>query len=469
MIGKKLHRDMAEVNVYTAKRLREMACSLSGLARAFTDEAGAGRRLSFDEGLAAMQTAASMVCGGCSRCNLYDTGKKEGSYYLYYLIRAFEQKGRVDGEDMPRLFNESCRRQEEYLSQLNRNLGRATMNLTWKNRFLESRDAVIVQFREMASILEEFSGQMERAMDVTGSYEDSVRYLFRRHHIKVENMLMLEYENEQKEAYLTMRTMGGKCVTSRDASDILSRAAGGRRWSVSRDTKSIVTKRTDTFRFVEEGKYQMIHGVSRAVRGGETVSGDSFTFSEGLPHQVIMSLSDGMGSGAAALADSARVVELTEQLLETGFSARAALKLVNTVLLLAGMEQNPATLDLCCVDLCTGVLESMKLGAVGTFFIGRQGIEMIESGSVPMGVMNPVEPALVSRKLWDNDRIIMVSDGVLEALPGEEKEETFRQYLEELDPGNPQDMADEILSFALSFAEKPADDMTVLVGGIFEK
>lgn len=469
MIGKKLHRDMAEVNVYTAKRLREMACSLSGLARAFTDEVGSGRRLSFDEGMAAMQTAASMVCGGCSRCNLYETGKKEGSYYLYYLLRAFEQKGRVDGEDMPRLFNESCRRQEEYLNQLNRNLGRATMNLTWKNRFLESRDAVIVQFREMASILEEFSGQMERAMDVTGHYEDSIRYLFRRHHIKVENMLMLEYENDQKEAYLTMRTIGGKCVTSRDASDILSRAAGGRRWSASRDTKSIVTKRTDTFRFVEEGKYQMIHGVAKAVRGGEVISGDSFTFSEGLPHQVIMSLSDGMGSGAAALADSARAVELTEQLLETGFSARAALKLVNTVLLLAGMEQNPATLDLCCIDLCTGVLESMKLGAVGTFLMGQEGIEMIEPGSVPMGVMNPVEPALVSRKLWDNDRVIMVSDGVLEAFSGEEKEETFCQYLEELEPGNPQDMADEILSFALSFSEEPADDMTVLVGGIFEK
>ena len=63
MIGKKLHRDMAEVNVYTARRLREMACSLSGLARAFTEEAGSDKRLSFDEGLAAMQTAASMVCG----------------------------------------------------------------------------------------------------------------------------------------------------------------------------------------------------------------------------------------------------------------------------------------------------------------------------------------------------------------------------------------------------------------------
>ena len=45
------------------------------------------------------------------------------------------------------------------------------MNLSWKNRFLESRDAVIVQFRELAAILEEFSGQMEQATDITAEYE----------------------------------------------------------------------------------------------------------------------------------------------------------------------------------------------------------------------------------------------------------------------------------------------------------
>ena len=80
-----------------------------------------------------------------------------------------------------------------------------------------------------------------------------------------------------------------------------------------------------------------------------------------------------------------------------------------------------------------------------------------------------MEPVLLSRKMWDNDRIIMVSDGVLEALPGENKEETLKDFLEGTGTGNPQEMAERILEFAGSFEEQPGDDMTVLVGGVFER
>lgn len=466
---KSLHRDMADVNVYTAKRLKDMAVSLSGLAKAFADEIGGEKRLTKEDGLAAMQTAAALVCGECSRCNLYSDSEKEDSYYLYYLLRSFEQKGKLDFEDMPRFFMESCRRKDEYLGQLNRNLGRATMNLQWKNRFLESRDAVIVQFRELALILEEFSGQMEQATDITASREESVKLIFRKYHIRIENLLILEYENEQREAFITMKSTNGRCMTARDAAELVSRAMGGKKWVVAKDSKNIITRNTATFRFVEDGKYQLLHGIARVAKQGERVSGDNFTFQEGLPRQAVMSISDGMGSGERASEDSQRVIELTEQLLETGFSARAALKLVNTVLLLAGTEQHPTTLDLCCIDLHTGVLEAMKLGAVATFIIGQDGVEILEAGNVPMGVVNPVEPVLLSKKLWDDNRIIMVSDGILESLPGDNKELTFQEYLEGVSVRPPQEMADEILEFACSFSEEPRDDMTVLVGAIFKR
>ena len=145
MWKRKRRRDMADVNIYTAERLSEMARSLGVLARACNDRMEEERGLTREDALAAMQTAAAVVCGQCSRCNLYSDADKDGSYYLYYLLRSFEQKGRVEYEDMPRLFLETCRNKEAYLTQLNRNLGRATMNLEWKNRFLESRDTVMVK------------------------------------------------------------------------------------------------------------------------------------------------------------------------------------------------------------------------------------------------------------------------------------------------------------------------------------
>ena len=43
-----------------------------------------------------------------------------------------------------------------------------------------------------------------------------------------------------------------------------------------------------------------------------------------------------MGSGEEACRESEQVVDLTQQLLETGFSPRSALKLVNTVLCCPG-------------------------------------------------------------------------------------------------------------------------------------
>lgn len=463
------HKDMADVNVYTAKRLNDMAVSLSSLARAFSDEIDDGRRLTKGEGLEAIQAAAVLVCGDCSKCNVYSDSAKEDSYYLYYLLRAFEQKGCITFEDMPKLFQETCKRQDEYLGQLNRHLGRATMNLSWKNRFLESRDAVIVQFRELAVIMEEFSKQMEDAVDITGGREESLKRIFYRRHMVIENLLILEYGNERREAFLTVRTNNGRCVTAREAAELVGQAMGSLDWCVARDSKSIITKEAATVRFVEDGKYRMLYGIARTAKEGEVVSGDNYTFGHNLPNQIVMSLSDGMGSGEAASEESRRVIELTEQLLETGFSSRAALKLVNTVLLLAGNEQHPATLDLCCVDLHTGVLEAMKLGAVATFVIAESGVELLEAGDVPMGVLNSVEPLLLSKKLWDNDRIVMVSDGVLDALPGEDKELVMQEFLKSIPIKTPQDLADRVLHFACSFSTAPRDDMTVLTAGIWKK
>ena len=160
---------------------------------------------------------------------------------------------------------------------------------------------------------------------------------------------------------------------------------------------------------------------------------------------------------------------MTEQLLAAGYSPRSALKLVNTILLLAGTEQHPATIDLCCIDLYTGVLEAMKLGAVATFVISDQGVEQLEASEVPAGVLHQVEPVLLSKKMWENNWVVMMSDGVLDALPGEDKEGMLKEFLESIPRRTPQDMAHRVLEFAASFSTEARDDMTVLTAGIWKR
>lgn len=215
--------------------------------------------------------------------------------------------------------------------------------------------------------------------------------------------------------------------------------------------------------------YRALHGIARISKEGEVISGDNFTFCQNTPGQIVMSISDGMGSGQQAWEESRRVIELTEQLLAAGYSPRSSLKLVNTILLLAGTEQHPATIDLCCIDLYSGVLEAMKLGAVSTFIISNQGVEQLEASEVPAGVFHQVEPVLISKKMWEDNWIIMISDGVLDALPGEDKEGMLKEFLESIPRRTPQDMAHRILEFASSFSPEARDDMTVLTAGIWKR
>ena len=75
------------INYYTARKLKDMSQSLEQLAKAFDDGAGETGSLTKDDGLAAMQTCATLVCGSCGGCSLYEDSEKEDSYYLYYLLQ----------------------------------------------------------------------------------------------------------------------------------------------------------------------------------------------------------------------------------------------------------------------------------------------------------------------------------------------------------------------------------------------
>lgn len=122
-----------------------------------------------------------------------------------------------------------------------------------------------------------------------------------------------------------------------------------------------------TIHFVEDVSYQMLYGVARITREKEKVSGDNYICRQEDGGRFVMCLSDGMGSGMDACRESEIVVELLEQFLESGFSQETAARMVNSALVLNGREGMFSTVDICAVDLYTGICEFLKAGAAATF------------------------------------------------------------------------------------------------------
>ncbi len=204
-----------------------------------------------------------------------------------------------------------------------------------------------------------------------------------------------------------------------------------------------------------EGKYE-VHLTARAVMrelgGGK----------------LAVALSDGMGSGEKACRESTLVMELLEELLEAGFPAKAAIQMINTTLVMGREEIHFSTVDLSMFDLYTGECRLIKAGASSTFIKKGNKVERISSSSLPIGVMHSIEIESVQRTLEDGDFVVMITDGVLDALPVGEQDLLMETIIGGTTGGNPKELAHHILEQVLNWTgEEPMDDMTVLAVGIW--
>lgn len=234
--------------------------------------------------------------------------------------------------------------------------------------------------------------------------------------------------------------------------------------------RRIVSCEEYTYSFTEETNFQVIHGSARAVKDEEGISGDNFAFMEMGTGRALMSLSDGMGSGFDAYRDSEIVIELLEELLDCGFSEEVALRLINSVFLVNSESLSPATVDMGIIDMYSGVCDFVKLGAASTFIKRGKWVESIKSTSLPMGFFERPDMESVSKKLYNGDYIIMVSDGILDSIKSEDKEKELGRIIMNIEGKQPKEMADAILTEVIGGGgSEICDDMTVLVAGVWER
>ncbi len=449
-------------------KLQAMADSFSQVSRTFEACKDDRMPMSRSAAVAVFAQAAQDVCGDCRECGMGRICEQENQYYVYYFIHIFEQQGLVEETRMPKLFLETCDRQERYLAQINEGLGRLKSRDGWEGRFLESRQAVASQFREIGDILQEFTAELAATRDVTAQVEGALIGALKNRHIRAEDMLVLEHGNRTQEAVMMVCTDNGCRITTRELADMVGRSTK-RRFRPAKDCRAVIGPDVCRVKLVEDPQFMMLHGVARAVKAGEEVSGDQFAFQRIPDGRMLLCLSDGMGSGPMAALESETAIELTEQLLGAGFSPERSVQLINSVLLMKNQEQMPTTLDVNVVDLYTGACRVVKLGAAATFRKRGSQVASIGAESLPVGIVGDIEVVQQETQLQDGDWLILVTDGVLDALPGVDKEAAMKEVILRQASRNPRDFAERILKAVCAEQAAPKDDMTILVAGIWSK
>lgn len=332
--------------------------------------------------------------------------------------------------------------------------------------------SVIMQIREVSRLLMEWTGAYSRETKLENEDLVDIEDVLNKRGVKVKEIWVVERGDGHREIHMYLKTIRKKCPTTREIAQIISEALNSL-FDSSENNRIMLNGNFNEYVFVECGQFCLMHGVARRSKAGNSVSGDSYSINEIGQGKVVISLADGMGSGLKANEESRMVIELMEDAIRTGFSEAVAIEMINAAMAMNDIVGVTVTVDMCVLDTLLGIVNFIKLGAVATY-IKRDGwVEIIQSETMPIGVLGKADFDHSVKKLYANDYVIMVSDGVLEALPSLEKEEAFLSIITEISSRNPQRMAEEILEKVLEMAggdeRFPNDDMTVLVTGMFER
>lgn len=209
--------------------------------------------------------------------------------------------------------------------------------------------------------------------------------------------------------------------------------------------------------------------IGKAKVASQGVSGDNQITFEISQSKVAIVLSDGMGVGLKAHTESNVTLRLLERMIKAGYDLSTAVSLINRLLMVRNKDDMFVTIDLVVVDLFTGQLEFVKVGAAPSFIKRGREVEIIHNHTLPVGVLSEVDVETDRRILKEGELLVMTTDGVLDAQRNvARKDEWMCWNLRRLQPSQDMaSMAEEILYDSIEVANgKVDDDMMVVVARI---
>ena len=225
------------------------------------------------------------------------------------------------------------------------------------------------------------------------------------------------------------------------------------------------------FTFLENDKFVLQTGVAKAKKYTSIESGDCSSQIKLGDGKYLLAISDGMGSGPYARKNSKIAINMLERLLNSGFDKNTSINLINSAILNANSEEMYATLDVEILDLYAGKAEFLKNAACPTYIKRNRNVTMINSNSLPAGIVNNAKVDCFDIDLQDGDIIVICSDGIVESnAEYDNKELWVKNLLEEIQTDIPERIADIILKESIdNNMGKPRDDMSVIVSKVMKK
>ena len=452
------------------EQIEKYADSLQRLSQMFLRLEEKKEAFSNEEVEAMFSRVRDKVCGRCGKCDWCWGENFIHTYQMGYdILSAVDHYGNELNTEVKRRLMQQCEKAPRFLREMLAGFHEARQNIIWVNRMARSRECCAIQLDTFADMIRSSARELENSIFSDDRLKKKLDGALRKKGLRVLGIRFFMNPEGKYEIHVTARTLAGQTIPVKEVVKTVTEATG-RRFVLPGGSTGTVGPEYVTVVCREGAAFYTMQGMAKIGKGCSRISGDSFALLDLPGGRQAAILSDGMGAGEDACRESTMVIELLEELLEAGFPEKSAIRMLNAALVMGREEIHYSTVDMTIFDLYTGMCEIVKAGASSTFIKKSGQVEHLSSSSLPIGVVNRIEIDAATRQLDDGDFVIMVTDGVLDALPVGEQDILLETIIQGTDMCNPKELAHHVLEQVLAWTGKePMDDMTVLAAGIWRE
>lgn len=415
-----------------------------------------------------LETMSKQVCARCENATTCHSFVSLFRPEMRDILEDAKKRGRLSLEIMPQEFVKGCIHKERFLTQANQSIHLTNMAAGYQKRMQQSRQLIARQMIEVGQIVNDLSRDLPVVQKLPDEMVGQLERALRKKRVLVEKVAFYEKCDGRLEIHMKGKTGHGRFVTTREVSDILSEMLECA--IVPREEcRKVFSKKAEEFVFEEGAQLTAVTGISRLSKDGEERCGDTFSNYYLPDGELLVALSDGMGSGDRANAESERLIEMLEQMTEIGFSEVTALRLINSYYVTKQEHINFATADIALLNLYQKTCQFVKCGASITYLYRDGKLYEIQGEALPIGVMAEIEPYTGKSGINAGDYVIMMTDGIADSfdMAIDELENLIMDALEQ--KAGPKDLSDSILQAATERMNgECTDDMSVLVVKLYD-